>query len=280
MEETTAYHYTAEVPPNFLESTGLLRYYITVGHGVEYETLTQGRDNLSAELVGNGEFETFPVKFKGNHPLQRRLRGVYTDFLPGNPYQIRIMNENAPVTIYESARDWEKITRKDRNINPDISLNTGKEVTAFTLSGRNSELAYQHYCGDRIEMRKGDLDNKAELAVYGYALNDKPCKLGITMIMKDATVYGGNMIVEPVEGRYTLSLEDLELQKLRIIPFPIPQESQFSRRPHFFETRKPSNFRLDEVESLQFIVYPENPDNKYDKADGLAIERISLEVKK
>ena len=252
MRETSAYHYTANVPSRFLQEPGLLRYYITVGIG--------------------GEYETFPIKFRGDHPLDRRQRTGQTDFLPGDPYVTKIMNPNDPISIFEADKDWEKLTRKDASINPNISSDTGKVVASFTLPRGTSELAYQHYCGDRIEMRPGDLESRERLVVLGYALDDNPCVLRLNLVMKDATVYGGNMVVEPEEGRYALSLNELELEPWRMINPSIPH---FQRR--LVETLEPSEFRLEEVEQVQIIVNPERPGGRSGAAAGVAIERILLQ---
>jgi len=253
MRETKAYQYTAEVPANFLRGAGLLRYLITVGN--------------------DKEFETFPMKFRGNHPLARRLRDGQTSILPGAPYQIKVMKESDPICLFEAEKDWEKVTRKDSNIQPAVSPATGRIVMAIGLSDRKRELAYQHYCGDRIEMRMDDVRKKNELVVLGYVLNDRPCMLGLTLIMKDATVYGGNVKIEPMEGRYALPLKDLKLQELRLIPPAIPA---FQRR--MFATQKPSRFGLDKVESLQILLGQGPPPESHTKwGHAVAIERILLQ---
>ena len=251
MKEISPYRYTAQVPAAYLASTGLLRYFITVGNG--------------------NEFETFPVHFKGNHPLNRRLRTGQTNILPGNPYTVKIVNPTDPICLYE-AGDWEKLSRKDSSVGPNVSENTGRKMTFIKAPGRGGEPAYQFYCRERIEMRMKDLNNKKELAVLGYALDGRPCTLQLTMIMRDATVYGGRVVIQPEEGRYVLPLSDFKVQELRLVSPPLP-----GFQPRQFENPKPSAFRLDAVDSLQIIVSRATGGSNSSDAGGVAIERILLQ---
>jgi hypothetical protein len=256
MIETQAYQYTAEVPSEYLESAGILRYYITLGNGEKYET--------------------FPSGFEGNHPLDRKIGRANSNILPAEPWQIRIMNVNDPVCLFDADDDWEQITKTYQNSSLPLlpSYTTGKSMVHFNtggLSGQYHDYTNRSYCRSRIESRKDDLKSKNELIVIGSALNGKPCKLQVALIMKDATVYGGIITLDPEDNQYEVSLKDFKPVKMRLLPREIP-----GFQPYYFESAITSKFDLSEVESLQISIGPGIPESEYDEQHGVAIGRILL----
>lgn len=268
MKETKAYTYTAEVPEVYLESSGILDYYITIGHGNEYET--------------------FPGSIRSDHPLSRGTGRNDRKFHEAEPYSIRIMDPGDPVCLFDAGEDIDNITKPQRERQYGIvpSPLTGKsmmivDVETLEKRGQNADMTNQTvvgdhslrtYCRDRVTSRMEDLTAKDELVLYGHALNDKNCKLQLAMLMRDGTAYGGVLNVGTEPAMYRFALEDLALVRTVLLPRAYP-----TFLPYWFEMATPSEFDISEVESIQISIGPGIPENNYGQPHGVAIGRILLQ---
>jgi hypothetical protein len=268
MERTGAYDYTAEVPAEYLESPGFLRYYITVRQGDKYMT--------------------FPPGVEGNHPLDRRIRSYDRNFMEAEPWQTRIMDAGDPVCLFDAETDIDQVTKPRRESVYGLvpSPITGRSFMTVAIDGITrqglagdpvdptvvGDYSLRSYCRERIRLRSDDVEDKKDIVVYGHALNNKPCKLQLALIMTDGTAYGGIFTLNEETGLYRLSLTDIEQVRTVLLPRPYP-----GFLPYWFKPVTPAEFDITRVESIQISIGPGIPESEYDEAHGVAIGRIMLQ---
>ena len=248
MERTAGYEYEAEIPSEFIESEGQLRYYISIKKEDTYYT--------------------YPSEIEG-HPFD-------WDFTGQNPWEIVVVNPENQVCLFDAERDGDEITTGGRTRLEFIpSMVSGKllmKVNVGNLNSREHNYSLRSYFLSKIAPRLDDLESKDELVVYGHSLNSKPCKLQLALIMKDGTAYGGILTLDSKEDLYKMSLKDLERVRTALLPRPYP-----SFLPYWFEMKSKSKLDLTQVESLQVSIGPGIPENEYDDRHGVAIGRITLQ---
>ena len=256
MQADGAFRYSAEVPADYVDQVGFLKYYITVGQGDDHQT--------------------FPHAYRSKHPLDRKISSGDRKFLDTDPYQVRIMNASDPVCLFDAADDGSQITNMYRTGYAEFvpSSITGKTLVQFKAKSVKQspyDTTRRLYCGDRIEARIKDVTTKDELLVYGHALNDKPCKVQIALLMKDGSAHGAILDLGPKEGLYRASLNDFKKVESYIMPRPIPRF-----QPYLKDLKATTGFDVRQVESIQVVIGPGIPESEFDAEHGVAIGRILL----
>lgn len=249
MTRTAGYEYAAEVPVNYLQHKGFLRYYICVWD--------------------ESKCMTFPPD-KDGHPFD-------WDFYDRNPWQVRIVYSEDPVCVFDAAEDGTEITKSNWRTVTDFvpSEVPGKAymlVKVADLKSGEHDYSMRSFFGDKITYRQNDLETKDKIVIHGYSLNGKPCKLQLALIMKDGTAYGGIYTLQQETDRYSLSLDDFSIVKTVNLPRPFP-----GFLPYWFDIKNKSEFDLKQIESLQISIGPGIPEREYDEPHGVAIDRIYLE---
>lgn len=268
MEQTGAYEYTVKVPAVYLHNAGFLRYYITIKQG-------------------NG-YQTFPGGMEGKHPLDVISRGYTTQILDSEPWQVRILQADDPVCLFDAEDDGDKITKPQREKQYDLIFSpiSGKsflkiDVETLRKNGVNKDMRDQtidgdhsirFYCREKLIYRLEDLPDKKELILYGYSLHNKPCTVQLALIMTDGTAYGATLPVNEKTDVYTLPLNNLHKVKTVLLPRPYP-----TFLPYWFEMEADVKFDISKVESIQFSIGPGIPENEYDDKHGVAVGRILLQ---
>lgn len=257
MVQKDPYHYIAEIPQEMLQGPQQLRYHISIRKG----------DKCLLYPKGN----------EGDHLLARR---IYTDdrFLDdGQPYEIQVVDSNAPVCLFDSDRDWRYLTKPGRQTRIDCYPGPvpGKSMMHLSIPNLNSEehdFSVRSYCRDRIEERLSDVNKKNRLVFYGNSLYNRPCKLQMALIMTDGSTYGGLLSIDETAGYYEILLKDLKKVKSVLLPRPYPKFQVY-----WFEPSKTELFDLSLVESLQISIGPGIPESEYDLEQGVAIGWISIQ---
>lgn len=256
MEKSGAYTYTATIPKKLIQK-GFLHYYIAIKE--------------------NGAFRTYPSGIVA-HPED-------WDFYDENPYELRIVEQEAPVYLFNAATDTDELIRqwvKGCGLMPaqepgkaEYVLNLEKvpEINPDSNAGKRAhDYSMRYYFRDKAAGRLGDLSSKKKLVFHGRSLNGQNLPLQLALVMKDGSAFGGIVTICPEQEDYALSLDELKKVKLVNLPRPYP-----GFLPYYFVNNSSMKLDLNAIESLQFSVGPEIPASELDKQHSLAIERVRLE---
>jgi hypothetical protein len=250
------YKYKAIIDPKFLKN-GFLNYNIIVKQK-------------------DGHEMTFPAGKEGN---------LYAwDFYDRTPYKVAIVSNESPVNLFNAIEDTDNLVRPWKRSFKLIPTENVDEAECqmnieqlFVPDQENLnanpiyDYSFKHFIMDKVKSRSGDLDSKETLVFRGRALNNKPCKLQIAFVLKDGSAYGKVMELGTVTHDYILNLDDLKPVKTVTLPRPYP-----SFLPYYLHHEMVSDFDINKVESLQFSIGPEIPENEITDSHGIAIISVSL----
>lgn len=256
LQEEKAYTYRASVPEELLKK-GFLEYRIIV-------TTPEGTT-------------TFPGGKQGN-PGQ-------WDFDPDQPYSVRIVNYEAPVFLFDVARDHEDVVRKwlpTNNLVPtenpgeaEFQVNIEK---LFEVDPENTkaqavyDYSFRYNFEKKIKGRREAVEGKDRLVLKARALNDKPVKLQVALVMNNGSSFGKILELDPKLEEYEIDLSTLEPVKTVTLPRPYP-----TFLPLYFEHNIQETFDLEEAESLQFSIGPGLSESERQKQHGVGIVSVRLE---
>jgi hypothetical protein len=246
--ENRGYKYTADIPITFVNKEGFLEYFIC--------------------LKNAGDYFTFPSGEK-EYPF-------YEDFYESNPWRVSVVKPEAPFCLFDACVDGKEISEPYGNTKIDFipSLSSEKSMMLVQVNNLQSiehDFSLRSFCRSRVESRTQDLESKKELFISGKSLNNKPCKIQLTLIMKDATAFGGVITLQPEMGLYSISIKDLRKVKTVLLPHQIPNFLSYRD-----EGRSASVFNIKQVESIQISIGPGVSENQYNEKNGVAIESIGL----
>lgn len=256
-EPRGGYNYVATIPSEYIKE-GFLSY------------------NIIVHLQDDNQF-TYPSGNKGN---------LYDwDFYDRAPYKTTVLPNEAPIYLFNAIDDSEDLVRQWRrsfkliptkNINEaEYQINLDK-LFYTDEENLNAEPKYdysfKHSILDKIEGRKADLSSKRQVVFNGRALNGKPCKFQIALVMDDGSSFGKVIEIGTDLKEYSFLIEDLKPVKTVTLPRPYP-----SFLPYYFDHSNTSNFDIDRVESIQFSIGPELSNNDLHEAHGIGLVSVRLE---
>ena len=256
MKRARAYTYVAILPEKLIRK-GFLRYYIAVKADGGFTTYPSGTS-------------TYPEDW---------------DFYDENPYQLRVVDKEDPMYLFNAATDSEKLILpwvKDSRLMPApepgiaeyaISLEEVPEINPDSNAGKKEhDYSMRYYFSDKAAARWDDVSSKKKLVLRGRSLIEKSVPIQLALVMKDGSTFGGIVTLDSQKKDYTLSLDSLKKVKLVNLPRPFPDFL-----PYYFENKSTTALDLDAVESLQFSVGPGMAGSELDKKYGFAIESVRLE---
>jgi len=256
MNALNEYDYEAEVPTEFLESEQVIRYHIQVKNGTEYFL--------------------FPGGEKGDGILKRRIYSGDQLLDHHLPYQINVVHAAHPVCLFDAEKDWHNIVKMKRNDKLELvpSSIPGKAMLRLAVQNLNSQ-EHNHtigfWCADRIKARKSVLSTKKEIVVYGKALNEKPCKIQVSLLLKNGTSFGGVVELNNETSEYKIKLNQLKPVKSVLLPRPYPKFHLY-----WFEPSIRREFDIEQVESIQLSVGPGISEQEYGQKHGALIGWVTL----
>jgi hypothetical protein len=256
LQREKAYNYSAQVPEKLLKN-GFLEYRIIV-------TTYAGTN-------------TYPGGKEGN-PGQ-------WDFDPDAPYKTSVLKAEAPVYLFSAAEDHEDVVRKwlptlklvptAKSGEAEYQVNVEKlfEVDPENL---NAEPVYNYsfrYNFDRKVQGSSDaLQKKKKLVLKGRALNEKPVKLQVALVMDNGRAFGKVIELDPETTEYEIDLKDLQPVKTVTLPRPYP-----TFLPLYFEHNIQEPFDLKNAESLQFSIGPGLTEAEQQEQHGVGIISVRME---
>ncbi|MDU8885114.1 hypothetical protein RXV94_03005 [Yeosuana sp. MJ-SS3] len=257
MESIGNYQFSATIPSEKLP-VGFLNYNIIV----------KNEDNSQI---------TYPSEKAGN---------LYDwDFYDRQPYKVAIVSKDNPIYLFNAAEDSDLLVRQWR---PEFRLEPTKNrgeaeyrmniEKLFVADNENLntkpiyDYSFKHFIIDKIKGRRSDLSTKQEIVFHGRSLNEKPCKLQIALVLDDGASYGSVIEIGTEINDYRLQLSEFEQVKTITLPRPYP-----SFLPYYLEHSIIPNFDIKRVESIQFSIGPEIPENELEKQHGIGFISVRLE---
>ena len=257
MIKTKGYNYTATIPAENL-ILGFLNYYIIV---------------QSVET----KFVTYPSEKEGR-PLE-------WDYYDRKPYKVRIVPRSNGINLFEAIDDSDLLVRQWRNTFKLIPTKNYGEAEyqvnieqLFVIDNENKfakpiyDYSFKHFILDRIQERKGDIASKEKIVFYGRSLNEKSCKLQIALVMDDGSAFGEIIEIGKELRDYYIPLENLKPVRTVTLPRPYP-----TFLPYYLEHKTNTTFDISKVESIQFSIGPEIPEEQWEEKHGIGIVNLRLE---
>jgi len=256
MEKRNGYSYTAGIPEKLLRE-GFLRYYICVKEKGIYSSYPSAVEGLPTDW----------------------------DFYDENPYRVTVVPPTTPICLFDAMTDAEELSRqwnRDSHLLPtdipgkaELQVNVEK-LLASDPENKDAAKIYDYsmrYCFiHKLQGRKQDLSVAKKIVFHGRALNERPCKLQIALVMNDGSAYGGVIDVDPKKGNYELALANLKKVKLVSLPRPYP-----SFLDYYFESAAAGSLDMNAVETLQLSIGPGIAESDLQNKQGVGIESVSLE---
>ncbi|MDA3927800.1 MAG: hypothetical protein PF541_02505 [Prolixibacteraceae bacterium] len=256
-EAESAYNYSAIIPAELVKA-GLLNYTITV------------------KFVDDSSI-TYPAAEEGL-PYD-------WDFYNTSTYSVRVVPKTFPIHLFDATTDASQLAIQWR---PGFKLVPTKEANRseyqmnipalFVEDAENLNAApiydysFKHFIIDKIEGRKEDLPSMKSIVFKGRALNNKACKLQIALVLNNGVSYGKTILLNENTNEYNINLSELEMVKTVTLPRPYP-----SFLPYYFEHNIHNDFDITKVESIQFSIGPEIPENELNDHHGVSIESVRFE---
>ena len=258
MEPVGAFGYQVQVPAELMRE-GLLEYAVAIYEGDEARTFP-GRDG--------GEI---------GDPY-------HWDFTGREFWQVRIVAEEAPVLLFDSARDrghvlyphpWEYVPFR-------TDIVAGSEPQRLALSAVVEDFtppphhfALRTFLPEGQRTRLGEAHSGGVLRVRARAAGRASDRMEVALVERDGTAWGTVVELTDTWRELVIPLSELRPISLALLPRPYPQFLPYLRET----TTAHEGPRLAELDGLQFAVGA----NLFQDADvegehGFEIERVVLDT--
>ena len=257
MVKKNGYYYTATIPAENL----ILGY-------LNYNIIVQSDEN---------KFITYPAEKEG--------RPFEWEFYDRRTYKVRVVAASNPINLFEANDDSDLLVRQWRKSFKLIPTENNGEAEyqmnieeLFVIDNENRfakpiyDYSFKHFVLDRIQERMGDLPAKENIVFYGRALNDKICKLQIALVMSDGSAYGDVIEIGQELKLYYIPLKNLKPVRTVTLPRPYP-----TFLPYYLDHNINRTFDMSKVESIQFSIGPEIPEDQWKEKHGIGIVNLRLE---
>jgi hypothetical protein len=250
MQRVGAGLYTAKIPGE-LVVPGKISYRIITEHGKEYSSFP---GNVKEEpwvwdAYQNETWNTFVAAEKTKlviyNPTTDQKIKTYLSYRPG--YR----------TTYITGRDPQQLIVK---------------LAASALTGDHL-LGFQHFFGDKLAGRVGELNSFEKLIIRARTAHTQPVKLKIIFTNADALSYSGEITISDRFQEIALPLNGLAPDSALLLPRPYPGFLPL----YFISTTKAVPFKLAEAERLQVVAGYDISPADLNKPFAVEIESIWLE---
>lgn len=256
MKRSNGYEYSTTVPAELIK-IGFFRYNVIVN--------------------GKDKSITFPQNLKG--------KPTEWDFYDNSTYEVAVVPSSNPIQLFNAKSDTDLLVREWRNTFKLVPAKNDELVECrmninnlFVQDNENLnaepiyDYSFKHFIIDKIKGREFDLSSKENIVFYGSSLNNKPCKLQIAFVMNDGTSYGEIIEIGTELKDYKLPVKKLKPVKTVTLPRPYPSFLQY-----YFEHSISSDFDIAKVESIQFSIGPDIPENELTEAHGISMISLRLQ---
>ncbi len=247
------YDYSASIPEKLMKP-GFLNYQIIVS--TENNTTT------------------FPGSYKGS-PAD-------WDFYGEEEFETRIVENGAPVNIFNAATDSESVVRKwspKNNLVPtgdndaEFQINIDK-LFSEDVENKNAKPIYDYSFRYNFQKKTAgrNLEDKNKLVLEARSLSNQTEKIQVALLMNNGAAFGKIVELEPEVQEIEIDLSELTPVKTVTLPRPYP-----GFLPYYFDHDYSGDFKLEEVESIQFSIGPGIETEYLQKPHKIGIRSVSLE---
>ena len=257
-----------------LESVGNYKYATTIAA----ENVVTGflNYNIMVKLDDDSQI-TYPSGSEGN---------LYDwDFYERVSYKVTVIAKENPIYLFSAINDTDDLVREWRNNFKLVPTKNAGEAEyqmnfekLFYPDNENLNVkpiydyTFKHFVIDEMKANADNVSSKKDIVFKGRALNNKPCKLQIALVMNDGSSFGKVIEINTELKDYKIAIADLKPVKTVTLPRPYP-----SFLPYYFEENNNSIFDINKVESIQFSIGPEIPESQLEIKHGIGIISVRLE---
>ncbi|MCH4823675.1 hypothetical protein ML462_10880 [Gramella lutea] len=247
------YDYTAQVP-EILMKNGFLKYRFIV-------------------KTEDGEV-TFPGGVEGS-PSDWNF---YNDEI----YKTKIFSEDSPVYLFNAATDSDNVVRNwspENNLIPINDTEVEFQIIVDNLFEKDVEnlnaepiydYSFRYNFLQKIKNRK--LSGQDKLIVTGRSLSENTKKLLVSLVMNNGAAFGKIIDLPEKTSDIEIPLEDFKLTKTVTLPRPYP-----GFLPYYFDHSYKGDFKIEDIESIQFSIGPGLQKEDLQKSQGVGIRSVRLE---
>jgi hypothetical protein len=165
----------------------------------------------------------------------------------------------------------------------ELAPGEGADESAVSLSlpdlGRETPERYAAslYVGDVIAARKGDVSHAGAVNIKLRAVGGSQKTIDVLLLERDGTAWVAPATAGKAWSTIRVPLEALRQSRSIHIPSPFPGLWNYWRQAAALRGGRDDHIRIEEVERLELIVYPNSGAHASDDAKGAAVESIRLE---
>ena len=134
------------------------------------------------------------------------------------------------------------------------------------------DYTFKHFIVNAIKTRKHDLASKQFLVLRGRSLKDQPKTIQVAFVLKDGSAYGSTLQLNTDIQDHIIRLDDLKPVNTVTLPRPYP-----SFLPYYFSHDNTATFNIQDIESMQISIGPEEKQQTLNQSVSIAITSIWLE---
>ncbi|WP_282122094.1 hypothetical protein [Algibacter mikhailovii] len=233
MRKIDTYSYAVTLPDKYTNAPQVIRYHISYRLGNTYRSFPSGK----------------------NEPylLSRTIYSDDTSLDDSESYQIKVIDNQYPIVLFDASSDWEAITHMDRKSSvkliPSKIPNKTNIILSFPERNKHGkDVAFRYFCKNNMLSRAKDLDLKTKIVVHGKSHFQETLDVKIQLILKDGSAYSGTLGIDQKMDDYAISLHDFKPDEYILLPRPYPK---FQAK--YFETTSQEVFKLSDVEAIQIV---------------------------
>ena len=133
------------------------------------------------------------------------------------------------------------------------------------------------YVGDVIAARKKDVSLTSAVDIKLRAVGGSQKTIDVLLIERDGTAWSTPATAGKAWSTIRVPLEALRMSRSIHIPSPFPGLWNYWRQASALRGGRDDRIRIEDVERLELIVYPNSGTHASDDAKGAAVESIRLE---
>ena len=204
------------------------------------------------------------------------------------PWTFRVTPSGTPLRLLNPKQDYGLLSfvrPGERFRQPFFELAPGEEsdesAVSLSLPDLGSETPERYaaslYVGDTVAARKADVPGADAMQIKLRAVGGSQKTIDVLLIERDGTAWETPATAGSTWSAVRVPLNALRLSRSIHIPSPFPGLWNYWRQASALRGGSDDHVRIENVERLELIVYPNSGAHASDDAKGAAVESIRLE---
>lgn len=251
---SAGFAYEGIIPAERMRS-GLMEYYLVVRMGEQVVTFPAAASGLPFEW----------------------------DFYARNPYRVRVIDINQPITLFEAESQAEYVISSRWGGGQRLIPGPGLHESSYRFATEGlfrpdpenlnapqiQDVSMRYPIGDRLGSMRELLASKTRLTVVATGENQP---VQVALIMANGDAFGTVITIRAGQTEYDIPLSELSPVKTVILPRPYP-----TFLPYYFQPLQPDSFDITQVESLQISYGPGLAPEKASGTHVISLTRVLLQ---